>query len=149
MPIDTPRLGAIAVVIRQSNVLLVQRRKAPDAGFWGFPGGHVEFGETALDAAVRELREETSVTATSIEYLTNVDVLRRSASGQVTAHYLLAAVLCDYQSGTPVAADDARDAAWVPVEHVRRGDLMMSDRVIPVMEMALKRDQFRRAALRA
>ncbi len=58
-----PRLGAIAVLVRDDRALLVQRGKMPDAGLWGFPGGHVEPGETALAAAVRELREETGVRA--------------------------------------------------------------------------------------
>lgn len=137
------------MVIRHRTVLLVQRSKSPDAGLWGFPGGHVEFGESALDAAARELQEETGVSATPVEYLTNVDVLHRDTSGQITVHYLLAAVLCDYQSGTPVAADDAADAAWVPLDEVRNAALRMSDRVAPLMEMALKRNQLRLAAFRA
>ena len=48
-----PRLGAIAVVLHQGKVLLVRRKNPPDAGLWGFPGGHVDAGETALDAAAR------------------------------------------------------------------------------------------------
>ena len=47
-----PRLGAIAVLVRKGHVLLAQRTKMPDAGLWGFPGGHVEPGETAMEAAV-------------------------------------------------------------------------------------------------
>ncbi len=137
MASQVPRLGAIAVVISDGCVLLAQRRNPPDAGFWGFPGGHVELGETALDAAARELLEETGVTATPVDYITNIDVIGRQEDGQTTVHYLLAAVLCDYVSGTPCAADDVADAAWVPFERVRRGDLRMSDRVVSVMDQAI------------
>ncbi len=49
---------AVACVVRDGAVLL-QRRG--DDGGWGFPGGGVELGETAHDAAVRETREETGV----------------------------------------------------------------------------------------
>ena len=49
----TPRLAAIAVVMHEGKVLLAQRKNDPDAGLWGFPGGHVDFGETAMDAAAR------------------------------------------------------------------------------------------------
>lgn len=139
-----PRLGAIAVLVRDGHVLLVQRGKEPDQGLWGFPGGHVELGETGLEAAVRELAEETGIIARPVDYLTNLDVLRHDAGGAVTAHYLLVAVLCDYVSGTPVAGDDARNAAWVPAETVTSGGLPMSERVADIVEMADARIQARR-----
>lgn len=142
-----PRLGAIAVLVRDDRALLVQRGKMPDAGLWGFPGGHVEPGETALAAAVRELREETGVRATAVEYLTNIDVLRTDPDGAIVAHYLLAAVLCDYAGGVPQAADDARDAAWIACDTVRAGTLPMSPRVGEVMELALARIAARARAL--
>jgi ADP-ribose pyrophosphatase YjhB (NUDIX family) len=141
----TPLLGAIAVVLRSDTVLLAQRSKDPDAGLWGFPGGHVELGETALEAARRELLEETGVTACPVEYLTNIDVLRRDRSGAVQVHYLLAAVLCDYVAGMPLAADDALDARWVRFDQVRSGQLRMSERVGHLLELAIARRQALRA----
>ncbi|WP_108813943.1 NUDIX hydrolase [Loktanella sp. Alg231-35] len=107
-----PTLGAIAVVRHEGRLLLVKRAKAPNAGTWGFPGGHVELGETALSAAERELHEETGVIGTAERYLTNIDVITRDGQGKIRFHYLLAAVQCRYRSGTPVAADDAMDAGW-------------------------------------
>jgi ADP-ribose pyrophosphatase YjhB (NUDIX family) len=149
MTLTAPRLGAIAIVLRGDSVLLAKRSKAPDAGLWGFPGGHVELGETALAAAGRELREETGVTAVPVEYLTNIDVLRKDADGTLTVHYLLAVVLCDYVDGTPCAADDVMDADWVPLDEVRTGLRPMSERVEALLDMALVRAQARRAAARA
>ena len=107
-----PKLGAIAVVHHEGRFLLVKRKKEPNAHTWGFPGGHVELGETALDAAVRELSEETGVVGTADRYLTNVDAITRDDDGAILFHYLLAVVICTYQSGTPKAADDASDAGW-------------------------------------
>ena len=49
---------AVACVVRDGEVLLQQRA---DTGGWGFPGGALELGEAAHDAAVRETREETGV----------------------------------------------------------------------------------------
>lgn len=118
-------------------MLLAKRSKAPDAGLWGFPGGHVELGETALAAAIRELAEETSVTADPQRYLTNIDVIHHAEDGRVQVHYLLAAVLCTYVSGTPQAADDVSDAAWVPIEQLRRGALQTSARVVELIDLAL------------
>ncbi|NCO21909.1 MAG: NUDIX hydrolase [Rhodobacterales bacterium] len=136
MPPTRPRLAALAVVIQNANVLLVQRRNPPSAGTWGFPGGHVELGETALDAAVRELREETAVVARPMRYLTNLDVIERDKDGALLFHFLLAAVLCDYVSGTPVAGDDALAAAWVPLSGLTEGRLPTSPRLAEVLRAA-------------
>ncbi|MGJ8622867.1 MAG: NUDIX hydrolase [Yoonia sp.] len=114
-----PKLGAIAVVPHAGRLLLVKRRNAPNAGTWGFPGGHVELGETALAAAARELVEETGVVASPQAYITNVDVIDHDADGVLRFHYLLAVVRCIYQSGEPVAADDVSDAGWFTPDEVR------------------------------
>jgi ADP-ribose pyrophosphatase YjhB (NUDIX family) len=107
-----PKLGAIAVVYHNDKFLLVKRKKEPNANTWGFPGGHVELGETALDAAARELMEETGVIGHPERYLTNVDAITRDDTGVVQFHFLLAVVLCRYESGAPLAADDVSDAGW-------------------------------------
>lgn len=134
-----PRLAALAVVLdaTAARVLLVQRRNPPDAGLWGFPGGHVEPGETALAAAVRELFEETGVTGRPRAYIDNIDVIERGADGALRFHFLLAAVLCDYVSGTPIADDDARDAAWVPVTDVLAARRPLSAGVSATLRKAL------------
>ncbi|MCD6289771.1 MAG: NUDIX domain-containing protein [Anaerolineae bacterium] len=54
-------LGAGAAVVRDGRVLLVQEAAGPHAGTWSFPKGVIEPGETAVDAALRELREETGL----------------------------------------------------------------------------------------
>ena len=82
-----PKLGAIAVLLHEGRFLMAERGKDPGRGLWGFPGGHVEFGETGLEAAVRELREETTVLAEAVQYLTCVDVITERH------HFLIAAVI--------------------------------------------------------
>lgn len=119
--------------------MLVQRKNPPDAGLWGFPGGHVEPGETALDAAARELTEETGVRARPRRYLDNVDVILRDPDGALRYHFLLAGVLCDYLDGQPVAADDALAAAWQPIDDVLSRRLPLSQHVDDLLRIAMAR----------
>lgn len=136
-----PKLAALAVVIRDNDVIMVQRKNEPDAGLWGFPGGHVELGERGLEAAVRELAEETGVIATPVSYLTNLDLLTHHADGSVAHHFLLAAVLCDYISGEPSPMDDALQAQWVPIETVLAGHLALSQDVAGVLRIAQRQHE--------
>ncbi|WP_299631828.1 NUDIX hydrolase [uncultured Roseobacter sp.] len=133
-----PKLAALSVVIRDDKVLLVKRRNEPDAGLWGFPGGHVDLGETVMDAAARELREETGVIGYPVRYLTNVDVIVREKDGLVRFHFLLVAVLCDFVSGEPAAQDDVSDARWWAVEDVLSGAMACSEHVDNVVKFASK-----------
>jgi 8-oxo-dGTP diphosphatase len=55
------RVGCGAAILRGKRLLLVKRRKAPEAGFWSLVGGKVDFLERAEEAVVRETREEVGV----------------------------------------------------------------------------------------
>lgn len=59
------RVG-VAVIIRKNindkaHVLMGKRKGSHGAGTWSFPGGHIDFGETAREAVCRELKEETGL----------------------------------------------------------------------------------------
>jgi 8-oxo-dGTP diphosphatase len=57
-----PKVGVGGVVLRDDKVLLLLRKKEPEAGTWSLPGGRVEFMERLEDTVVRELREELGIT---------------------------------------------------------------------------------------
>lgn len=52
---------ADSVVIQSGHILLGTRKKAPGKGLWALPGGHVQQNETAAQASLRELDEETNI----------------------------------------------------------------------------------------
>lgn len=96
------------------HVLLIRRRWEPFEGAWALPGGYVEPGETALDAAVRELEEETDI-AVCAEDVTEVGTWHepgRDPRGRVVtvAHRMDVGVCV-----RATARDDATDARWWPI----------------------------------
>jgi 8-oxo-dGTP diphosphatase len=115
---DRPIPAALAVVVQNSRLLLVRRSNKPDVGLWGYPGGKIELGETIMDAAIRELHEETGIEAEAREILTSLDVILHNDEDELQHHYLLVAVLCEYRAGEPVAADDVSEAGWFEFEDI-------------------------------
>lgn len=114
-------VGVIVVVRRNGQFLLAQRSRGSYLGKWGFPGGHVERGETVIEAGMRELMEETGVRAEPRGVLTHLDVIGRGDDGAVSFHYVLLAVLADWRSGEGVAADDAAAVRWLTVDEMTQG----------------------------
>jgi UDPglucose 6-dehydrogenase len=56
-----PALAVNVIVEDKRKILLVKRRLEPFKGLWSLPGGYVEYGETAENAAKRELKEECGI----------------------------------------------------------------------------------------
>ena len=111
-----PQPGVSAFVVRGGKVLLVKRNKKAGYGMWSLPGGHIEAGEAARDAVLRELAEETGITATVDRILDAIDIIHRDDAGQVLFHYLISCFVCHWQAGEPIAGDDVSDARWVHPE---------------------------------
>ena len=68
-----PRAAASAAIFHHGRVLLAQRSKPPLKGIWSLPGGHIEPGEKAREAAHRELLEEIRF-GLAKEYLGNTNL---------------------------------------------------------------------------
>ncbi|GIL40308.1 NUDIX hydrolase [Roseiterribacter gracilis] len=112
-----PWVGVGVVVRRGDRVLLVRRSKAPRKGEWSIPGGAIDLGETTIQAAAREVREETGLDVTPTKLLTTVDAIQHDAQGQVAFHY----VLIDYlaradDDQVAVAGDDVDAVQWATLD---------------------------------
>lgn len=118
-----PMVG-VGVLIRECDrYLIVERAADPDAGLWSIPGGLVEIGEKATDAAVREAKEETGLDVEIGELLEVVDRIIRDDSSKVKYHFTIIDFLATPKGGTMKAASDARQARWVRADEFTRYEL--------------------------
>ncbi len=120
---ERPLLGVSVAVRRGGRILLVQRGRPPLAGLWSLPGGLVEAGETLIEAATRELREETGVIATIGEAIDRAEIIARDAADRVEAHYVLVVFGAVYDSGEEHAADDAAAVMWAGEDDLAKLEL--------------------------
>jgi ADP-ribose pyrophosphatase YjhB (NUDIX family) len=102
-----------AVVVRDGALLMVRRGHGPAGGTWSLPGGRIEHGETAAEALVREIGEETGLTVVCGPFVGWAELIEPDA--HVVVLDFEATVLGDDR---PHAADDAAEAEWVPLDRV-------------------------------
>ncbi len=113
----TVAVGGVAIV--DDAILLIKRGTEPSIGLWSVPGGRVETGETLAEAIVREMAEETGLTAVAGPLIALVE---RISSDR---HLLIANHHVDIIGPTtPTAGDDAASAAWVPLTQLGAIDLV-------------------------
>ncbi len=124
---ERPVVGVGSLVFRDGRILLVKRASPPGRGLWSIPGGVVELGEPLLEAAARELWEETRVKARPLGVVNVDEAIILDESGRVIYHYILVTVLLEYVGGEPMAGSDAMEAGFFDLEEARR--LKLTDSV--------------------
>jgi len=143
----TVDLVVLTVRERSLRCLFVQRGSEPFAGRWALPGGFVEPEEDLLDAAYRELEEETALgKGLHLEQLRTYGTPGRDPRGPtVTAAYLaLAGALDD-----PVAGSDAAGASWRVVSEVDDDALAFDHAIIVADGVERARSRLRHTPLGA
>ncbi len=130
---ERPVPAVSAFVFRDASVLLVKRRDEPSRGRWSPPGGSLELGETAEQAAIRETLEETGITVRAEGVVDVRSVILRDAASRVQWHYVLIGVRCAWVSGEPFPATDAENARFIPLAELGEYD------VTPTVRDALER----------
>jgi 8-oxo-dGTP diphosphatase len=125
----TVDLVVLTVRADRLHVLVVRRGEEPFAGREALPGGFVRPDEDLLDAAARELAEETGLTPATVhlEQLASYGAPDRDPRMRVVtvAHLALVA-----DPPEPRAGSDAAAARWAPVDEVSPGLAFDHDRIL-------------------
>jgi len=129
-----PRCAASAAIFRGDAVLLVERGQGALEGFWSLPGGHIEPGERARAAALREVREETGVEAELLGLVDLHEVLSHDHAGALAAHYLIVVFYGRWLAGEPAAAGDAAQARFVAIAEA--GAYRLTDQALVFVQRA-------------
>jgi ADP-ribose pyrophosphatase YjhB (NUDIX family) len=111
-----PRVVAAIIVSHRGKVLLQQRAVAPRAGYWTFPGGFLELGETVEEGAARETLEEVGLEV-AVERL--IGVYSRPQAGIV-----LVAYAGEAKSDAAIVGDaESQQVRWFAADAIPWDDL--------------------------
>lgn len=110
-------VGCGAFILNNKNeLLLLQRNKAPEKGYWSIPGGKLEMFETFEEAVKREIKEEVNVDIEVIDMLGLCDhIIKEEQKHWVTPSYL-----CKIINGEPKNMEPLKhlELKWFSLEQL-------------------------------
>ena len=105
---QSPQVAVATFVRRNGKILLGKRLGTRGHGLWAPPGGRLEYGELLIDAAKREVLEETGM---------NIDDLKPFTVGEEVfqdenEHFITVFYVTDSNEGEPVAREPDKCEQW-------------------------------------
>src|SRR5260370_2738518 len=136
---ERPIVGVGGVLIEDHRVLLILRGTEPLKGQWSIPGGTLELGETLMEGAARELKEETGLEVSVLEMIELFERINfgRGADETWTTmeerrrprfHFVIVDYLCERISGEAVAGGDVTDVKWASEDELEKFSLTLTAR---------------------
>ncbi|MBC7388275.1 MAG: NUDIX hydrolase [Opitutaceae bacterium] len=115
-----PALGTDMLLFSRQQekiyILLIERGHSPFEGFWAFPGGFVEEGESCEQAVLRELKEETGLEHSELFQIGTFSEPQRDPRGWIVT--VAFAAWINMQKTKPVAGDDAKNVKWFSLNEI-------------------------------
>jgi len=116
------------VIEYQGKILIAQRKKTKSlGGFWEFPGGKIEAGETGEQALAREIKEEFDIQIQVGEHLTKVSY------DYPDFHLTMFVYRATWNGEGKIQICDHEQYKWVDLEELKNFDFPPAD--IPVLEI--------------
>ncbi len=143
-----PPLATVGALIfnAKNEVLMIRTHKW--SGKWGIPGGKIKRGEKSETALRRELREETALNITDIEFVLVQDCIN-SKEFYREAHFVLLNYTCRAVAKNPrvVLNEEAREFQWLPLAQAKKLNLNRPTKIlIEAVEKKLKTKSGKRKA---
>ncbi|WP_037363565.1 NUDIX hydrolase [Amycolatopsis orientalis] len=112
--VDETSAGGLVVDPEREHAVLIGRLDRHGRLLWSLPKGHIEDGETVEQTAVREVKEETGISARVLQPLGTIDywfVAQQRRVHKTVHHFLLEA------TGGELSDEDVEvtEVAWVPL----------------------------------
>jgi phosphoglycolate phosphatase len=128
-PLSHPICTVGALISNPSNqVLMIRTQKW--SGLWGIPGGKIKFGEPSIEALRREIKEETNLDISDIQFVVAQDCIH-SKEFYREAHFVLLNYTCRTSDGTNVKLnEEAQEFRWVSVADALAMELNKPTRVL-------------------
>ncbi|MBI4276596.1 NUDIX domain-containing protein [Candidatus Uhrbacteria bacterium] len=108
------KVGAGVVIIKDGKTLLAKRKGSHAEGTWGSLGGHVEFGESPIEAVKREAREELGIELKNVTFASCTNMMKYGTQ------YLDVSFTAEIASGEPRICDAERikSIGWYPLDQL-------------------------------
>jgi 8-oxo-dGTP diphosphatase len=111
---SVPRVGVGTIIFRDStrtHVLMGLRKSKLAEGHWAFPGGHMEWGESPEDTAVRETLEETGLVVKPLPDAREYG-FTTTLYPAIGRHYVTLYIACEIESGELVNMEPEKCERW-------------------------------------
>jgi 8-oxo-dGTP diphosphatase len=105
------------IIQRDSQILFVKRKRDPFKEHFVFPGGFVNEGEKVEDAALREVKEETSLSVELVDILGVYSDPSRDPRGHIMSTVFIGQISTTNKNEAK-AGDDAGAIQWIDLEDI-------------------------------
>ncbi len=102
-----PRVGVGVMVFKGDKILFGKRKGSHGAGEYAFPGGHIDYMESFADCAKREVKEETGMEVSNINFLLLANIKQYAPK-----HYVHLTVTARWRSGKPSVLEPDKCEGW-------------------------------------
>jgi len=111
------RIAAYGVIVKDGNILLAHWNEDGRTG-WTLPGGGLEDFETADQAAIREIAEETAMVVEPVALAGHREVVVRDDDKRVSRHFVIMCFATRWISGEPRLNEELAEARWLKPEEL-------------------------------